>query len=243
LSISPVDTTSLVDQQIESLWQQAQEQMEAGRLSEAGRLCSQVLSIAGEHDEAKGMLEDIQCRDQQARQFYAKIERGVGYQSLDELLHLLQEAVSIYPDHPDGRLVQTQLLSVTRQYDEAIQKSAAAVDGGEWQVAQANLERARQINPGSPAVARLCEFVNEVRLQIQTMRNSIDAAVEQGQRSKAIFLARNLDTYLRQMSRPESRPQEWRTMHGYGNTLLNAYRFARQICSDVLGRTRRADRD
>jgi serine/threonine protein kinase len=236
--VPEVSAESQAAKRAADLWLRASECVAAHDLSEAGRLCSQVLGICPEHNDAKRMLEEIQRRDQQARQFYAMIERGLGFQSLQELLHLLQEAVGIYPNHPDGRLVQTQLLSLTRQYDEVIHQAAAAINDGQWQVAQANLDRARQINPCSPAITRLCEFVSEVRMQIETTRHSIDAAVEQGQRDKALFLARGLDDYVRRMSRPESLPQEWRTTNEDDDWLLNAYRFARRICADVFGGAR-----
>jgi serine/threonine protein kinase len=235
---APIDPQLQIDQRVDSLWRQAVECVEARRLEEARRLCSRILRIDAEHDNAQRMLEEIQCRDQQARQFYAKIERGIAYQSLGELLPLLEEAVSIYPNHPDGRLVQNQLLSLTGQYDEAMHQAVAAINANEWQLAQANLERARQIEPGSPAIVRLCEYVSEVRLQITTMRNGINAAIEEGQRDKAIFLAHNLDAYIRQIGRPENQPREWRTLHEYNNPLHSLYQFARRICADVLGGTR-----
>lgn len=195
--VAEVTTESQTIERAAGLWQQAREFMFNKNLDEAQHLCTEILSLSVEHDEAKRMLEDIQNRYQQAQQCYGKIERGIGYQSLDELLALLQEAVDIYPNHPDGRLVQTQLLALSRQYDDVIHKGLAAVGDGQWQVAQANFERARQINPGSPGIVRLVEFVSEIRVQVETTRNGIDAALEEGNRRKALFLARGLDEYVR----------------------------------------------
>lgn len=237
-----LDVESQVRRQVDDLWRQARQCLGAGSLSEARRLCRQILSLSAGHDAATRMLEQIECRDQQARQFYTKIERGVGYQSLEELVALLREAVHVYPDHPDGRLVRTQLLSITGQYDKVIRQAMRAIQVGKWQTAQANLERARQINPGSPAVGQFCEFVSDVRVQIETTRNSIDAALEQGQDRKALLLAHRLDKYVRQMSRPEEWPQAWRTMHADSSLLLTVYRFACQIWAYVLGGARRAYR-
>jgi serine/threonine protein kinase len=238
-SASPqIDAESQVRRQVDDLWRQSQEYLSAGNLVETARRCRQILELSAGHDAATLLLEQIQCRDQQARQFYTKIERSVGYQSLEELAALLREAVRIYPNHPDGRLVQAQLLSLTGQYDRVIRQAKVAIHQGQWQTAQVNLERARQINPGSPVVAQLCEFISEIRVQIQTTRNSIDAALERGQDRKALLLARRLDKYLRRMSQPKKWPQAWRTMHADNNLLLTLYRFTSKIRAHVFGRAR-----
>jgi hypothetical protein len=161
---------------------------------------------------------------------------------LEELLALLFEAVRIYPNHPDGRLVQTQLLSWTGQYNQVMRAAAAAIGNGEWPRAQANLERARQINPGSPTVVRLCEFVDEVRRQIETTRNRIDAALERGDQRQALILAHRLQKYVEQMSRPQRWPEAWRTMHANSSLLLTLYRLACRVCANVLGGARGTDR-
>lgn len=187
------------DRKAGELWRQARNAMSRHNPDEAGRLCQQVLSLSSDHEEAQRLLEEIQQRYQQAQQFYAKIERGIGYQSLDEMSALLLEAVSVYPNHPDGHAIQTQLQSLTGQYECALGQGISAIGQGQWQLAQANFERARQINPGSAAVNRLVQFANDIHVQVETSRNSIDAALEQGNRRKALDLARGLDRYVQEM--------------------------------------------
>jgi len=71
-----------------------------------------------------------------------------------------------------------------------------AIGSGHLQEALDNFERAKQINPGFPAIAGLNNFVNEVGQQIEAARNSMDAAVEQGKYGKALSLARAIDRYM-----------------------------------------------
>jgi len=154
-------------EQIDELWRQARSLLGIGNLNDAGKLCTQILSISGQHNNAKCMLEKIQDRFQQAQQFYGTIERGIGRKPLDELAVLLAEAVNIYPDHPDGKLVQAQLLSITRQYEKSMHKGVQAVAEGHWQVAQINFQRARQMNPGLPSIAQLVESARDGQLNVR----------------------------------------------------------------------------
>ena len=185
--------------QVDDLWEKSRRCYEDRDFGESGRLCSQILALCGQHEDAKRMLDDLQGRFQQGQRFYQTIERGIGYKSMEELMALLVEAVDIYPNHPDGKLVQTQLLTLARQYDHVMYMGKAALSRGHWELAQANFDKARQINPGSPALAHVIEFVTEVRMQIESARSAIDSALEQGNRRKALFLARAIDRYVGQI--------------------------------------------
>jgi len=186
-------------EKVRPLWDRACQLIEAGDLTGAGRFCSQILRLWPEHEDARALLEDIQSRSQKAQRFYNAIERGIGSQSLDELSALLCEAVRIYPEHPDGHLVQVQLESIARQYKTVVYSAVAAVGEGRWQEALADFERARQLNPGFPAVARWIDFVREVKRRIEETRAAIDATVSQRNHPKALSLARRLDEYVEQI--------------------------------------------
>jgi serine/threonine-protein kinase len=192
-------TKGCSSEQVRELWEQACQLVETGNLNGVGRLCNQILGISPEHDDAKCMIEEIQNRYQKAQQFYKTIERGIGCRSLDELSALLWEAVGVYPNHPDGHLVQTQLLSVARQYRNAMCEGITAIGSGCWQEALAYFERARQLNPGLPAIAHVIDFVSQVIRHTDTARANIDAALEQRNRRKALSLARGLDEYVEEI--------------------------------------------
>ena len=112
---------------------------------------------------------------------------------------LLAEAVEIYPGHPDGHLPQTQLLSMADEYKDVMNNGIEAFSKGRWQKAQANFERASQLNPCVPTIIRLIDFLIEVQQQVATTRSVIDTALGQGNARKAMYLARQLDRYLDQI--------------------------------------------
>jgi serine/threonine protein kinase len=176
----------------DELWEEACEFMESNNLDEAGRLCDRILDTFGEHNQARAMRHQIDSRYAQAGQIYETIRNGLGNQTFAQLSTLLVEAVGIYPDHPDGILVQTQLLSVRDTVDNGIE----AFSEGYWQQAQANFERARELNPGSNVIAELVDFTNRVRGQIETARARVDAAIQQRDWTGAMSWARGIDRYV-----------------------------------------------
>jgi len=186
-------------EQVEGLWDRACQLIEAGDLTAAGRYCSQILRLVPEHEDARSMLEEIQGRSQKAQRFYNTIERGIGYQSLDELSALLREAVGVYPDHEEGHLVQVRLQSIAREYKQVMHGGVAAVGEGHWQEALSDLERARQLNPGFPAIVHWIDFVREAKQQIEETRAAIDTALSQRNHPQALSLARRLDEYVEQI--------------------------------------------
>jgi len=114
-------------EEVEQLWERARRFMGVGNLNAAGRLCNKILGICPGHNSAKTLYNEIQSRSQRAREFYDSIQDGLNRQPLGQLSTLLSEAVEIYPDHPDGHLVQTQLLSATTEYKDVIQEGIKAI--------------------------------------------------------------------------------------------------------------------
>jgi tetratricopeptide (TPR) repeat protein len=184
--------------QIELWWRQACDFVRGRDLNSAGRTCRAILQARPDHEDAQYMLQDIENRFEQARQFYAALQRGIGVQSFDRLLPLLAAAVEIYPDHPEGALVQTQLLSLMREYRPVMRRAKQAFRRGQCEEALDLLATAARLNPGDPAVTEAIAVVREVQRHIQMTRANIAAALEQGNRQKAILLARHLDRYIEQ---------------------------------------------
>jgi hypothetical protein len=105
----------------------------------------------------------------------------------------------MYPDHPDGELVQTQLITIAQQYKAAMSQGISAIAQGRFSGAIASFERGRQLNPGLPIIDEIIDFVRYVRDQVETNRTIIDASLEQGNQQKAMFLAIELDRYIEQI--------------------------------------------
>lgn len=183
-------------QEMQQLWQQACQRVEAGDLIVADRLCSQILSVCPDDVDARTMLADIENRDKKAREFYAAIQSGIGNQPLDQLAILVAEAVAIYPGHPGGYLVQVRLLATATEYLDVMQEGAKALRRGQWQAALTCFRRALQLNPGVPAVQQLVDRVSLIPRQIGTARSHIDAALAQYRGEEAMSLARDIDQYV-----------------------------------------------
>jgi serine/threonine protein kinase len=193
------DTKQEIIEQIEQLWQRACESVREGDLRMANRLCDQILSICPDHGDATSMHEDIQHRYEKAGEFNRIVKASMGYQSLDQLISLMNEAVAIYPEHPDSHLVQVQLSEAVKEYEDVIQKGIEAVSKAQLQTAQINFERAWQLSPGSPVFKRHLDSVNTAIRQIETARNNIDAALAQGREDEAMSLASDLDHYVEEI--------------------------------------------
>lgn len=190
------DGTRQSTEPVQELWDKACQFMEEGNLNEAGKLCDRILNIFPEYGQARDMRGEIDSRFGQAKQFYETIKNGIGSQSLSQLSTLLIEAVRIYPDHPEGHLVQMQLLSISGEYKDAMHKGIEAIGGGHWQQAQSSFERARQLNPGLPHITELIDFVSKVSQQVEDARAKVDAAIQRRDWNKATSWARAIDQYV-----------------------------------------------
>jgi hypothetical protein len=179
--------------QIGHLWKQACEFMTTNNLNGAGEMCCRILGISPDHEDARNMQDEIERRSRQVNDFYDTINKGIGNQSLSHLISLLKEATRIYPDHVDGHLVQIKLLSVTTEYKNVMFEGIKAIGVGHWQEAIAHFERAGQLNPGYLVVIKLINFANTVLQQIEAARRDINDAMRQGNKRKAMSLARGVD--------------------------------------------------
>jgi tetratricopeptide (TPR) repeat protein len=213
VTVTPATIEQLTRQQhVDDLWPHAHQAFLRNDFNGAAGACHAILKANADHPEAKAMLEEIQRRYVKAQQAYELIERGLGYQSLDYLIAVLLEAIRTYSDHPLGRLVRVQLGTVVRQFLQMMEEADRAISRAQYESALGSLDRARQLAPGEPAVTRLMNLALEAKQEVEITRGKIDAALEQGDRHKALALARALDRYterIRQLM-AESRPQRRR---------------------------------
>ncbi len=183
-------------------------------LDGAAAACHGILKVMADHPGAKTMLDEIQGRYATAQQAYDLIERGIGYQSFDYLNSLLLEAIRTYPNHPRGRLVRVQLGTVARQFLQMMSEATQAMSQKQYDSALGSLERARQLAPGEPAATRLMNLAVETKQEVEITRGKIDAALEQGNRHKALALARALDRYTERIRHMMEQPGPQRSSYG-----------------------------
>lgn len=183
-------------EQIKQMWHKACEAVSDGDLGTADRLCGQILSVCPDHSDAAIMHEEIKDRYKKAGEFNRIIRESLGHQPLDQLVSLMNEAASTYPQHPDSHLIQVQLFEAAREYEDVLQKGIEAVGNAQLRAAQINFERAWQLSPGSTLLKRHLDNVITAIRQIETTRNNIDAALAQGREDEAMSLASDLDRYV-----------------------------------------------
>ena len=147
------------------------------------------------------MMEEIEARDEQARQIYEYISANADNDDLSDLVKMMPEAMAIYPDHPSGLLVRTRLAARVRRFADAIEAAIRARGQGQWEAAIARLQDARAANPGSARTARAIDDLTLAVQERREMRERIEAAIREGNSSKALTLARALDRYIEQIER------------------------------------------
>lgn len=189
---------------VQEIWDKACQSMDENDLNEAGRLCDRILSICPEYDEARVMRDRIDNRYRQAKQFYETANKGYeaiingtgNHQSLVQLATLLNEAVRIYPAHPDGQLIQSQLESLVVEYKDARNKGFTALNKGEWEQAETYFKRAGQLDPGSSRIIELIGFAQKIQRRVQSARAEIDTVIQNQNWNSAMSLAGALDRYI-----------------------------------------------
>lgn len=190
------DQEEKLAQQANHLWERACQCIPEKNFAEATRLGNQVLRLKPDHDDAQSMIEQIQQRYDKTGELYRMIEREMASLSLEQQAGMLEEAMALYPNHPEGLVVQTRIDVAAREFRRCMEDGRAALKKQALETAQASFERARQMNPGSPAVAQALEFVHNIQNEIATARQHIDEAIGRQNHGEARSLARRLDEYI-----------------------------------------------
>jgi hypothetical protein len=186
---------------VDDLWQIACQCVRARQFGQADTACQEILALAPDHIQAAAVLRDIRERHQRAGTVYTAIEKGLEAEGLDLLVGLLNEAVSTYPDHPSGEIVQARLAAKARRYRQAMQEGLAAVRHNDWEGARSWFMRARELNVGASVAEGAVRLVETIMGNVLRIRGLIDRAIAVGDRGQAMSLARNVDAYLMRMSR------------------------------------------
>ena len=162
---------------------------------QASRLIDQVLEAQPDNIRAKSLKEDINVRFDQADQLYHEIAGNLDGGDLRELSGLLQEAMSIYPDHPSGRPVQAKLAERCRQYRKAMEEGLEAIQEKHWESALDSFQKAKHLHSGTHQTR---EIINHLSNLVETRINR-DQAFTQGDFDKAKKLARLVELQVNLM--------------------------------------------
>ncbi|HBG25746.1 MAG: hypothetical protein A2Y10_20285 [Planctomycetes bacterium GWF2_41_51] len=110
------------EQIIEELWNEALSKIQEPDFDSAILLCNRIIEIDPNNSNASAALRELNSRFEKAQQFYTAIKNAMDTEPMDDLITLLLEAVNIYPNHPDGHLVQTQLACRSAQYADKMEE-------------------------------------------------------------------------------------------------------------------------
>lgn len=177
-------------------WVRALDCATSDRPLEALRMCRAVLESVPSHASARLLLARIEHGYELARRLYSAIEEGIGQQPLAQLATLLQQAVDLFPNHPDGEVVQSRLVVLARDYRESAVEGCQALGRRDWDGAMLCFEHAQSLSPGSSSIRKAISFVSRIKQEIQDTRAQIDAAADHRQPQRALELARELDRFI-----------------------------------------------
>ena len=186
-SRSEVDSQS--GQEVKNLWQEASTFFSKGNFNDSLQLTEKVLSLEPENIPAQRLREELRARFEQAERFYLTISQQFQEGDLNELTSLLYEAVSLYPDHPSGRLVQAKLAVRVAEYLEMMEQSILALQKNSWETALEFLQKAIRLHSGNVHLLPLIERLTTLK----DLRTKINQALGNSDFNEAIMLAELVD--------------------------------------------------
>lgn len=171
-AFSPVSQTAAFSQ-VEDVWQKASLYFSEAKFKDASRSINEVLTLQPGHSGALTLKEELNDRFRQADQLYQEILRRMENGDLNELVDLMKAAVSIYPEHPSGVLVQTRLLANVKRYRESIKVGMLALRERQWDMALRYFSEASAANPGAIQLKPMIEQLS----QLEGARKRADIAL------------------------------------------------------------------
>jgi len=165
--------------------------------NEATRLTEIILSTEPKHTRARELREELQSRFDQAQLFYQEIAQNLETGDLSNLIVLLQEAVSIYPDHPEAHLVQSKLAAKTKRYRRIVEQGLQVLQEEQWEPALDFFKEAIALHSGALWLKPIIKSLAELK----DMRRNMNQAFDQEIFNKALLYARSIDLQVEEMKK------------------------------------------
>jgi tetratricopeptide (TPR) repeat protein len=185
------------EDKIAEIWKNASMLFSQGNLNEAAKLTERILDAQPDHSDALRLKEEISRRFVQGEQFYREIEADLEHGDLSELAGAIKEAISIYPDHSAGRLIQARLGVRARRYREVLEEGISALQGECWDSASDYFQQALSLQPTASYLRPIIGFLTK----IENHRRDIHEALAQGEYKRGLRLARLVDLIIKEMKR------------------------------------------
>lgn len=159
----------------------------------AQHICDLLLQQIPGDIQGRRMKSELEQRFDAALELYRAASQGADNASLKEQLGLVEEAASIYPEHPAGVAVQTRLQGRAETFITAMAQYEAHITQSDLVGALSCAEVALAANPGSSEARSLVATLSSTVNRERTLRTLIDSAVVQNDLDRATVFARELD--------------------------------------------------
>ena len=188
-------TYNTTTDELEKTWETASLCFSEDDFNEAARLTEKILSVEPEHTQARELREELQSRFDRAHLFYQEISQNLETGDLSDLIGLLQEAVSIYPEHPEGHLVQSKLAAKAKRYRDVMKQGVQVLQEEQWESALDFFKKAIALHSGALWLNPIIQSLTELK----DMRRNMNQALDQEDFDKALLYARSIDLKTEEM--------------------------------------------
>ena len=179
-------------------WEAVSQCISHQNFDEAANHLKEVLRIHPEDTNAKELMEKLVKRPAQARDFYQAIENSLERgDDLNDLVRMTEEATSLFPDCPEGRLVQLRLAGRSKQLRKAMAKGVEALKQGAWELALKWFCQVQKLCPNSVELGHIIERLS----QIKDARQEINEALLQKRFNEARHFAGFVDLQVENLKR------------------------------------------
>ena len=179
---------------LEKTWEKASRCYAKGSFKQAAALSNEVLTIQPAHIQARRLNEELSDRFARAERFYQEISLNLEG-DLSVLIELLEEAITIYPDHPSGDLIQAKIAARARQFRKTMEKGLIALQEEHWQMALNCFHKAFELNPAAQHLNQIIESLN----QVVDTRRKMEATLQERKFDAALYLASLVDIQVGEM--------------------------------------------
>ena len=184
--------------QYRELWEKVSQRVSQQNYDEAVNHLTEVLRLHPEDTKAKASMEKLKGRSAQARHFYQAIENGLERgENLNDLVRMAQEATTLFPDCPEGRLVQLRLAARSKEFRKAMEKGFEALKQGAWEMALKWFSQVENLCPNSVELGHIIELLS----QIKGARQKINGALMQKKFHDAHHIAGFVDLQVQNLKR------------------------------------------
>jgi len=184
--------------QYRELWKKVSQCVSHQNFDEAANHIKEVLRIHPEDPEAKELMQKLVKRSAQARHFYQAIENSLeGGDDLNDLVRMTQEATTLFPDCPEGRLVQLKITGRSKQFKKAMAKGVEALKQGAWELALKWFCQVQKLCPNSVELGHIIERLS----QIKGTRQKLNEALLQKKFNEAHHFAGFVDLQVENLKR------------------------------------------